>query len=191
MAATTVDQPVIGLAHELWWLGVIEAIVAILFGIISVFWPGLTLITLVYLLGFFVIIYGVAELIRGLMQIGRGDTWWITVLLGLVTFGVGIYLARHPSVSFHAFILIVGITFIVWGVMDLSRSFLEIGPGSHRVLNFIAGLAAVLVGIYTLFQPVSGGLAFVWAWGLYGIIYGVTLLAAAMRLHREFRELGV
>src|ERR1051325_6508271 len=101
---------------ELWWLGVLQGTVAVLFGIVAVFWPGLTLVTLVYLLSAFVIAVGLTETVMGLMSIKRRDTWWMTLLIGLIGLGAGIYLARHPDASFRTFILVVGISFIARGV---------------------------------------------------------------------------
>jgi uncharacterized membrane protein HdeD (DUF308 family) len=174
----------------LWWIGITQAILAIIFGIITLFWPQLTLVTLVYLLGAFVIAIGVTEIVHALMSIGRRDTWWMTLLIGLVALSAGVYLARHPSVTFKTFILVVGITFIVRGVIDILRTFLDRALASHRVLSFIAGLAGLAAGIIILLQPISGGLAFVWVIGLYALIYGIAVLVVSMQERNAFNQLA-
>ena len=174
----------------LWWMGILEGTFAVFFGIVAVFWPGLTLVTLIYLLSAFVIALGLTETIRGVMSINRRNTWWMTLLIGLIGLGAGIYLARHPDASFRTFILVVGISFIARGVVDLVRIFVEnwLSTG-NRVLNFIAGLAGIAAGIIILLQPVSGSLAFVWVLGLYGIIYGTLAIAVSLDMRNDFEKL--
>src|SRR6266404_5708275 len=174
----------------LWWMGILEGTFAVFFGIVAVFWPGLTLVTLIYLLSAFVIALGLTETIRGVMSINRRNTWWMTLLIGLIGLGAGIYLARHPDASFRTFILVVGISLIARGVVDLVRIFVEnwLSTG-NRVLNFIAGLAGIAAGIIILLQPVSGSLAFVWVLGLYGIIYGTLAIAVSLDMRNDFEKL--
>lgn len=189
MADRTVAKTASKLLTELWWLRVVQAIIAILFGILATFWPALTLVTFVYLLSAFVIAIGLTEVVRGLMNAKARDTWWMTLIIGILTFGAGIYLARHPDVSFATFILVVGVSFIAWGVIDIARVFVERDPTSYKVLNYIGGLAGVIAGIITLLQPAAGGLAFVWVLGLYAFIYGIVALAEAIEHHRDYQAL--
>ncbi len=174
---------------ELWWLWVIQSIVAILFGIVALFWPGLTLVTLIYLVAPFIIAIGLIEIIRSLMSVGHRDTWWMSLIVGLLTLGAGVFLARHPNVTFATFVLVVGITFIAWGVTDLSKAFLDSALIKHRALTFIAGLAGIVAGIIILVQPVSGGLAFVWVIGLFALINGTMSLAMAIDQHKDYQLL--
>jgi uncharacterized membrane protein HdeD (DUF308 family) len=176
-------------AGELWWLWVIQAILAIVFGFLAVLWPGLTLTVFVYLIGVYVLVIGLTEVVRGLMNIRTNDSWWLTLVLGLLLSGAGVYLSRHPHVSFKTFIVVVGVTFLVWGAMNVVRVFFEGQRASQRVLDLIAGVAGLAVGVYTLVQPVSGGLAFVWAFGIYALVYGIMSLVRAIEHHREYREL--
>lgn len=183
---TTLSSAVKGL----WWMGILQGTFAVFFGIVAVFWPGLTLVTLVYLLAAFVIAVGLTETVHGLMSIKARNTWWMTLLIGLIGLGAGIYLARHPNASFRTFILVVGISFIARGVLDVVRVFLErwLSAG-NKALGFIAGLAGIAAGIIILLQPVSGGLAFVWVLGLYGIIYGTLGIAVSLSAREELESL--
>ena len=189
MAARASDTSLSRLVSELWWIGVVQSIIAILFGIVAIFWPALTLVTLVYLLSAFVIAVGLTEIVHGLMSIKRRDTWWMTLVIGLISLGAGLYLARHPQVSFATFILVVGITFIVRGIIDVIRGFIEKRPTTHKVLDFIVGLAGVAAGIIILVQPVAGGLAFVWVIGLYALIYGALTLASSIEMRNDYETL--
>lgn len=185
MAERTLKENITDSISELWWLWVLQSIVAVLFGIIAIFWPALTLVTLVFLIAPFAIAIGIIEIIRSLMTVRERDTWWMSLVIGFLTLGGGIFLARNQEISFGTFVLIVGIGLIVWGVLEVARAFLDKVFTSHRTLNFIAGLASIVAGIIVLLQPVAGGVAFVWVLGIWAIAYGIVALTVALDLHKD------
>jgi uncharacterized membrane protein HdeD (DUF308 family) len=170
---------------EMWWLGLTQGVLAIFFGITAVFWPGLTLVTLVYLFSSFVLAWGMIEVVHGLLSVQRRKTWWLTLLFGLVGLGVGVYLIRHPGVSFATFILVTGLTLIVRGLFDILSIFLDTKTTNNKILTAIAGIAAIVAGIILLLQPVRGGVAFVWVLGLYAIMFGLLIAVASFEAHDE------
>lgn len=173
---------------ELWWIGLIEGILAILFGIAALFWPGLTLTTLVYLFSAFVLVWGIAEIINGLLSIGTRSNWWLSLIFGLVGLGVGVYLVRHPTVTFATFILLIGFTLIAKGLIDIVSALIEDVSATYKVLSVIVGVAAVAVGIVILNSPVAGGVAFVWILGLYALVYGPLAIAMSFDAKRLLEE---
>ena len=87
-----------------WWVCLIRGIVSILFGFTAIIWPSLTLITLVWLFGFYAIFDGVASIWSGFTLIFPGSgalslVFWIgshAILSGilLITFAIR---ARRPD----------------------------------------------------------------------------------------------
>jgi uncharacterized membrane protein HdeD (DUF308 family) len=173
---------------------ILRGILAILFGVAAVFWPGLTLKTLLYLFSTFVLIGGLVELVHGVTRLGQAGTSILTrvlrLLLGLLQVAVGVYLLRHVQVTFATFILLIGFTLIVRGVFEIVEGLFEEGPSMYRIVMVIVGLLALLAGIIVLFQPVASGVAFVWILGLYALITGPLLLASAFETRRLGRELA-
>lgn len=168
-------------ASETWWLGVIAGVLTILFGIAALFWPELTLVTFVYLFSAYVLVWGVVSIVKSLISIRGGNgMWWLGLLFGVLVLGLGVYLVRHPGVSFGTLILFVGFTFIIRGLIDVLEGLFGDKSASGKVLSLIAGIVGVLAGVFVLIQPVSGGVAFVWVLGLYSLIFGPLLIAMSM-----------
>lgn len=167
---------------------VLRGIVAILFGIAAVFWPGITILTLLYLFSTFLLISGLFTLIYGIGRLGREGTSILTrivhPLLGLVQIGVGVYLLRHPHVTFATFILLIGFALIIRGVFEVVEGLFEEGPSSYRIVMILVGILALVAGVLVLFQPAASGVAFVWILGIYAIVAGSLMLAAAVEAHR-------
>jgi uncharacterized membrane protein HdeD (DUF308 family) len=167
---------------------VLRGVVAVLFGIAAVFWPGITIVTLLYLFAAFLLVSGLFSLVAGIARLAREGTSILTRILrpvlGLVEVGVGVYLLRHPHVTFATFILLIGFALIIRGVFEIIEGLFEEGPSSYRVVMVLVGILALIAGIVVLFQPKASGVAFVWIIGLYALVVGALEIAAAVETHR-------
>ncbi len=161
--------------------GILEGIVAILFGIAAVFWPQSTVVTLLYIFAAFVLASGLINFMSGIVGIGKDMSHGLLKgLLGLVQIGVGVYLFRHPKVTFGTLILLIGLTLIVRGVIEVVLAFAAESTATIRTLIAIVGILSVIVGIFVLFQPVASGIAFIWILGVYALVTGPLMIAAAL-----------
>lgn len=171
-----------------WWALTLRGIAAVLFGIAAVFWPGITLVTLLYLFAAWVLVDGVIRMATGISRIGDNQLGFLTTVVGLLELGVGVYLLRHPHVSFATLILVIGFMLIVGGVVEVVAALSSRDTATGKTLAVIIGVAAVLAGILMLFQPASAGVAFVWILGLYALVTGPMLIAISLDLRRMADE---
>jgi uncharacterized membrane protein HdeD (DUF308 family) len=171
--------------NDLWWLGFLQGGLAVFFGLTAIFWPKLTLLTVVYMISGFLIGLGFFEVLHGILGVTRHFFWWLTIISGIVYISFGIYFSRHLKMSLKTLLIVLGIGLIIGGLLDLVRSVVSNSSISGRVLKILAGVAAVVVGIIVLVQPVKGGVAFMWIIGLYAMFYGVLTLADALTLRTE------
>lgn len=168
---------------------VVQGIIAILFGIAAVFWPGLTVKTLVYLFGAFLLIDGIILMIMGLVRLKHFMKAMLMLLLGLLELGLGVFLFRHPEVAFATLILILGFALIVRGLFDFIHAFTaDKDSATTRTMRALLGVAGVIIGIVILMQPVAGGLAFVWILGLYALIAGPVMIAMSSDINKAKRS---
>ena len=166
---------------------VLQGVLAILFGIAAVFWPGLTTATLIYLFAAFLLIDGIIALIWGLMKLSVPLKGILIILLGLLELGVGLYLIRNPEVAFATLILILGFALIVRGVFSFVHAFTGNDSSTGKTMHAILGVLGVVIGIFVLAQPVAGGLAFIWVLGLYALISGPVMIAMSSDLDKAKR----
>ncbi len=162
-----------------WWMLTVRGVALLLFGLVAVFWPGLTLVTFVYIFSAFILVSGLVGAITSLVSIGKKG-WVVSLLLSLLELGVGLYLVRHPLASFATIILLLGLSFLVRGVFEVVSSLFGEGPATSKTLTIISGLLGVVVGIFVLNQPAASGVAFVWLVGLYSLITGPVVIALSL-----------
>ena len=163
-----------------WWGLAIRGLFTTIFGIAAIFWPKETLVTLVYLFSALVIVSGVVRLVTGVSRLGQHQLGFLTLLMGVLEVGVGVYLIRHPHVTFATFILLAGFLLIVSGVIAVVGALFDRTTATERTLSVIVGLITALAGIVLLFQPEASGVAFVWILGLYALLVGPLMIAASL-----------
>ena len=163
----------------------VRGFIAILFGLVALFWPGLTLVTLVYIFSAFLVVNGLVGLIMSIVTMRDNGYWLMDMLLSLLELGIGVYLVRNVTVTLATFILLVGIAFTIHGVVDMVRAFLSQSASGNRILTGVSGLVSLVAGLVVLRQPVAGGVAFVWVIGLYALITGPLMIALASEARRE------
>jgi uncharacterized membrane protein HdeD (DUF308 family) len=156
-----------------WWALVLGGVATLLFGLVAVFWPSLTLLVLLYLFSAFVLITGLVNIMAGLNTISKVESWFLPVVLGAYELGVGIYLLRHTAVKFSSFILLIGFTLIAYGVIEAVVAFFNNKATiKTQAISYICGVGGVVAGIVILFAKQSQGVSFVWILGLYAILVG-------------------
>jgi len=168
----------------MWEALMVRGIAGILFGITAVFWPGLTLVTLVYIFSIYILISGIVGIITGVGHLVKGNNWFLGLLLGFAELAVGVYLVRHPLVTFATLVLIIGLILIARGVFEVVLGLTEDNLATHKLLVVMGGLLSAVVGIVVLLQPAAGGVAFVWVLGLYALITGPILVALALDIKK-------
>lgn len=169
-------RPLVGLV-------VTQGVLAILFGIAALFWPGATASVIAVLFGMFVLVWGISLLIQGLISIGKVGLWWLELVFGVAVLGLGVYLVRNPDTTLAWLILFIGFTFVIRGVVDLVQAFFsdDVAVRENKLFYIISALLGLAAGVVVLLHPAAGGLAFLWVVGLYAIVQGVVLIVLASK----------
>jgi len=170
-----------GYAGSLWWLFVVVSVILVVFGLVTLFYPGLTLAGLVGVFAVFVVIYGLVELFEGFSAAGRRDNWWLSLLAGVLLLGLGVYLAKHPDISVTAFALLIGWTLLLRGVVDALIGLFYSRDG-HQLHWYITGALGIIAGLLTWSYPADSALVFTWVLGLWALVVGAVTLSRALAI---------
>jgi uncharacterized membrane protein HdeD (DUF308 family) len=168
------------ITKENWWALVSGGVATLIFGAAAVFWPGLTLLVLLYLFAVFVLVSGVVDVVAGIGSMNQADSWFLPVALGAFELGVGIYLLRHTGVKFATFIILIGFTLIVRGIIEGIGAYYSVRASAKtQAISLLSALGAIVAGAVILFAArQSSGVSFVWILGLYGILVGALQISS-------------
>jgi uncharacterized membrane protein HdeD (DUF308 family) len=170
-----------------WWALLVKGISAVFFGLFAIFWPGPTLVALIYIFSTYILISGIMNITLGIYSRRRTNFWLFVLVIGVLEVGVGVYTVRHPFLTLAAFILLIGFTFLFRGVLQIVAAFMEVTPDrADKVLLVVAGALSALAGLFLLLQPAAGGLTFVWVLGVYALITGPMDIARSAEARLSF-----
>jgi uncharacterized membrane protein HdeD (DUF308 family) len=161
-----------------WWVIALRGILAIVFGVVALAYPGITLVVLAFVFGAYVFVDGIFAIGTGIGHGGREAVWY--VLEGILGIAVGIATFFFPSITAQAFVFLVGLWAILTGIFEVIAGF-EL-PISKDWLLVLAGAVSIIFGVLVFANPVGGALAVVWLIGIYALVFGVTLLVLGIRL---------
>ena len=102
-------------AHERWGMLLLEGLAGIVAAAITVIWPPLTALVLVYLIGAWALVTGVLEVGAAikLRQFIAGE--WLLVLGGIASLLFGILVLAMPLAGALALAMLVGVYSLVFG----------------------------------------------------------------------------
>jgi uncharacterized membrane protein HdeD (DUF308 family) len=157
-------------------LSVITGLLMIVLGGLFVAQPGLSLASIILLLGIFAIVYGVALAIAGLA--GRTESRGWSVAVGVLAIIFGIIVFVWPGATSLAILYVFAAWALISGLADIAHAFMSGLSGGQRVWLVIIGLLGIAVGVIFFVHPVSGIVALLWLAGIYLIVLGVLRIIA-------------
>ena len=163
-----------------WWMLALRGAAGILFGLLALFWPGITLLLLVAMFAAYALIGGVAAVSAAIRHRSIRTDWWIPLLLGLCTIAAGLIAVAAPGVTAIVLIAVMGANAIVTGVLDIIAWVRLKRRGRTQWLLLFIGILSALFGIFVLVVPGAGALALVWMIGTYAIVTGALLLVLGL-----------
>jgi uncharacterized membrane protein HdeD (DUF308 family) len=173
-----------------WWVLGVRGVCAILFGILAIVWPLITLITLVILFGAFAIVNGIFTLIGAFRGAHPRDSKIWMIVSGVLGIVAGIIAWVWPGLTAFALLMLIAAYAVVVGVAEVIAAVRRRTAGDTDWMYLVSGVLAVIFGILLFAWPASGALALTWLIGIFAIVYGVSLLYLAFRI-RGVRHRGM
>ncbi len=165
-----------------WWLLVVRGVAAILFGILTLMWPGASLASLVLLFGIYSLVEGITSLALAFMNAeGRVGTW---VLHGLVGIGAGILTFAYPGITSIALYAIIAGWAIATGIVEIFVASVLKDAGGRVGSIVFAGIVSILFGSLLVALPAAGVVALVSVIAAMALMSGIAWVSFGVRLHR-------
>jgi uncharacterized membrane protein HdeD (DUF308 family) len=167
---------------DAWWAVLLRGIAAIAFGVITFFWPGITLAALVLLFGAYAFVDGISAIILGIREYGERERWWATVLVGFVGVAAGVITFLTPNITALALLVVIAAWAIVRGVFEISAAIRLRHAIEGEWLLGLVGALSIAFGVLMLLFPGAGALALVLWIGAFAFVSGIMLVVLSFRV---------
>jgi uncharacterized membrane protein HdeD (DUF308 family) len=164
-----------------WWALALRGVVAILFAIVAIFWPGMTAVVLVLWFGAYAFVDGVFALVAGLRAARHHGRSGPLLIEGILNIAIGVTCFIWPASALVALVYLIALWAIITGVALVAGG-ITLVRLSGELLLVVGGLLSILLGIALFVQPAVGVVALSWWLGAYALLFGIMLLSAAFRI---------
>jgi uncharacterized membrane protein HdeD (DUF308 family) len=163
------------------WLLALRGLIAIVFGVLAVLWPGVTLVALAILFGAYALVSGVMTIVAAFRRQPDAARRTALIISGLLGVAAGVVALVWPGITALALVLIVGVWAIITGALEIWAATRL--PGQW--LSLAIGVVTMIIGVLVLVRPSVGAVALALTIGVYAIVAGVLMLAESWRIHRS------
>ncbi|MDM0047553.1 HdeD family acid-resistance protein [Variovorax sp. J22R115] len=170
------------------WMLILRGAFAILFGVLAIAWPGLTLILLLAMFAAYTLVGGFSSVAAAFVRRRSDRQWWLLLLLGSVSVGAGVYTLVYPALTALVLVLIMGVNAVLTGALDIALAI-----RLRRVLRarwplVLSGIVSLVFGALVIAAPGAGALTLVWLISLHAVLTGVLLLGMGLHIRRAAKE---
>jgi uncharacterized membrane protein HdeD (DUF308 family) len=166
-------------AKSLSWLAIVFGVISLGIGIFFVVSPHETLSTFTVIAGIFLLIEGVLALLGAIFS--KWDGRGVLAINGVLAVIAGLILIKHPFNSLIVFVMILGVWFVVAGLIRLIAAFAE--PDGRGPALAVAAID-IVAGIAILAWPDLGLSTFAVIIGIVLILRGILFIAAGFQARK-------
>ena len=154
-------------------------VLGVIAGVLAVAYPDITLLALALIAGINLMILGIASLVGAFGAERDSTVRALAAVMGLLGIVAGIAVIRRPGETLLAVLIVVGIWFVVHGVVDLVRA---ATTTEGRGILLLAAVADVIFGILILALPKLSLVTLAILFAISLLARGVFAIVTAFRL---------
>jgi len=165
-----------------WWVVLLRGVAGVLFGIMTLIAPAISLAVLVLLYGAYAFADGVLALVTAIRRRGATTRWWMLLLEGITGIAAGVVTLLWPGITALVLLYLIAAWALVTGAFELAAAIHLRRAITGEWLLALSGIASIAFGVLLILYPASGALALVLWIGAYALVFGSLLIALAIRL---------
>jgi uncharacterized membrane protein HdeD (DUF308 family) len=167
-----------------WTFTAFKGALAVVFGLIAVFNPEITLNGIVRLFGLFALIGGVFLFLASLVNKPFHNNAGFWLFEGTFDIIIGVLFLGYPEAVVKLFTILTGLWALVTGILLLM---------TYRRLNHIIfkrwllltnGILSSIIGILLIINPFHGSQVIITLFGIYAILYGFNTIFTSLELNK-------
>jgi uncharacterized membrane protein HdeD (DUF308 family) len=171
-----------------WWLLALRGLAAVIFGVLAFAWPGITLLSLIWLFGAFALVNGILSLVLATKAPKGYPRFGSLILGGLLGILAGLLTFVMPGITALGLLILIAAWALVTGILEIVAAIKLRKTITGEWMLILAGLASVAFGILLILQPAAGALVMVLWIGAYALVFGILLFVLAFKMRSLGKE---
>jgi uncharacterized membrane protein HdeD (DUF308 family) len=173
-----------------WWLFLLRGIAAIAFAVLTLWWPGTTLIALMAFIAAYALVDGIIAIAAAFQMRQLFARWWVVLLQGLISATFGIWAFFQPALSLWYIVISVSVWMLVASMAQFALAGAHRAMGGTPLWAILGGIVCLVLAVVALVYPnltVAAVLGFI-AW--FALVLGVLSLVVAFSVRSIGSRIG-
>jgi uncharacterized membrane protein HdeD (DUF308 family) len=167
-----------------WWALALRGVFAIIFGILALIWPGLTLLVLIALFGAYALVDGIFAVVAGIASYGHNERWWAVLLEGVAGIILGVLTFFWPGTTALVLVYFIAAWALITGIFEIVAAIRLRKEIEGEWMMILSGIISIILGLFLVVAPGAGALGLTWVIGAYAIVFGILMIILAFRLRK-------
>lgn len=182
-------NPIAAAVRHHWWLFLFRGIAAIAFGVLTLLWPGATLLVLMAFIAAYALVDGGVTLVYTFRLRPLFDRWWVLLIQGVISVAFGVLAFIQPGLSLIYIVVSVALWMLFAGIAQLMLARAQKAMGGSSRWSTLGGILSLALAVAAVVYPgltVATVLALI-AW--FALVVGIVQLVVAFRV-RSLAHVG-
>lgn len=167
---------------------VLRGLAAIIFGVVALAKPAQALQALVLFFGAYALVDGILAISAGFSIAPFFNRWWAVLLEGVAGVIIGLLTFFWPNITALVLLYFIAAWALITGIFEIVAAIQLRRVITGEWTLILGGLLSILCGILLFVFPVAGAVSVIWVIGIYAIVFGVSEIIFAFRLHSLRQE---
>jgi len=165
-----------------WWIFLVRGLLAVLFGLLALFKPGVTMEALLLYLGAWFLVDGVFKVFGAFSSSTPKDDKWLLGITGLLGILLGILTFTSPLATGLAILMFIAAWAILTGGFEIYTALKLRHEIEGEWVLVLIGAISVLFGVYCVYAPLVSGIGITMALGLFALVIGIVNVVFAFKV---------
>lgn len=170
-----------------WWTYVVRGVLALLFGLICLLAPGITLAMLAVWAGAFVLVDGLFGLVGTIANWKELEEKWLLIIESLLGILLGWLIMRMPEVTLLMLVMFMAMWAFFVGVTRIAMAIRMRKVIEGEGWMIAAGVLTIGMGVLLVLLPGIGVITVAMLLGVASLVAGGALIAVGLRMRKVHR----
>jgi uncharacterized membrane protein HdeD (DUF308 family) len=165
-----------------WWLFLLRGVAGVAFGVLTLWWPGATLVVLMAFIAAYALVDGIVALVYAFRLRPLFDRWWMLLIQGVISAVFGVLAIFQPGLSVAYIVVSVALWMLVAGLVQLLLARGQKAMGGSGRWSVVGGILSLVLAAAAVVYPrvtVAAVLVLI-AW--FALAVGIVQLVVAFRV---------
>jgi uncharacterized membrane protein HdeD (DUF308 family) len=167
-----------------WWAFVGRGVFAIVYILIAIAWPGITVANLILLFGAYVFIDGLILTFKAIRNWHAKEDRWLLLLEGLLGIGIGLLTFIGSRITIRILLFYIMAWSLGTGVLKIVEAIRLRKELADEWWMLLSGFVSILLAFLLMFFFDVGTVVLAYLVVVYAIVYGIFLTTLGFRLRK-------